>query len=119
MGVSKGVEITLDKPRILRLSLFGAKRLKEVAGIDLFDSSTELDTSKMDVSAFIWAFLLHEDPQLSVEDVERMIYFDNLQDVIAKAFEALGLQMPSGSEESEEGENPPTVNSQTGQSFGQ
>ncbi|MEH7117214.1 hypothetical protein V7128_07300 [Neobacillus vireti] len=84
----KKVEITLDKVRHLAFPMMSLIKLKKEFGIQLTDLQDEKKAQDMEViTAIIWAGLIHEDRELSFEDVAYMIDVSMLPEVSAKLSE--------------------------------
>lgn len=81
------VEIELDKKRTLRYTLNALAELEDVLGVPL----SELEGVQMgmkQVRAFLWAGLIHEDKELTLEQVGDMVDFENMKEVNDKITEA-------------------------------
>jgi hypothetical protein len=84
------IPVTLDKPRNLRLNLYGARKFKEITKIDLLQGFEISKFTVEEYTAFIWACLIWEDPELTIEAVERMVDFPGIKmDVLSKMMETL------------------------------
>lgn len=97
------VPIVLDRPRNLLLSFGGMIALKKKTGKDLFDPKTTealaKDIGMEDMIALTWACLIHEDRDLTLEDVGFLIHIGNI-DLIMEALEKVfDLAMPEGGKE--------------------
>ncbi len=79
--LDKLVSITLDKERHLRLTLKGMLEFEKVTGKNLLKGFKFKDLSLTDVAALIWACLIHEDRELTYDDVLCMVDFRNMQEV--------------------------------------
>lgn len=74
--MAKSVTITLDRERVLRLNLWAAMQFKKVTGRDV----SEMEEGSMeDQATFIWACLYEDDPELTVEQVAKLVHFDDLE----------------------------------------
>lgn len=81
------VKITLDKERNLRYTLNSLAELEDVLGVPL----SELENVHMgmkQVRAFLWAGLIHEDKDLTLEKVGDMVDMDNMNEINEKITEA-------------------------------
>ena len=81
------VEIELDKTRQIRFTLNALAELEDKLGVSL----TELEGLNMGVKqirTFLWAGLLHEEPELSEQAVGNMVDFDNIEYINEKINEA-------------------------------
>lgn len=92
------VEVVLDAPRRLRYTLAAIRRIFEEKGTDYFDAvATGADPIRnLERLAYLaWQGLRHEDPVLTLEDVEEIVDLTMivpLQEAIARA---LGQDVPS------------------------
>ena len=73
-----GIKITLDKERELKLTMGSIRRYKEKTGKDLLKGETD----KENLAPLVWACLAHEDPKLTVEQVEDMLDFNNVETIM-------------------------------------
>ena len=81
------VEIELDKTRQIRFTLNALAELEDKLGVSL----SELEGLNMGVKqirTFLWAGLLHEEPELSEQAVGNMVDFDNIEYINEKINEA-------------------------------
>ena len=81
------VEIELDKTRQIRFTLNALAELEDKLGVSL----SQLDNVEMGVKqirTFLWAGLIHEEPELSEEAVGNMVDFENIGYVNEKINEA-------------------------------
>jgi len=77
------------KERTLRFDFNSLARLEELTGKSAFDSNTFLNIRASDMRAIVWAGLLHESPDLLLEDVGSWLNPGNVKKIseaIAKAF---------------------------------
>lgn len=90
--------IQLDKMRNLRygmkaISLIEKKFKKNIAKINMDDLTME------EIATFVWAGLVHEDKELTIDKVMDLIDdYSNVQEVLAKVGEALNLAFGGNSE---------------------
>jgi len=97
------VTIELDKPRKLRFNLWSLKALQDATGLKLselgaFLAETQEDIEKM--ATLLWAGLIHEDKDLTVDKLMEIITWDKLSESLTKIYEAFATDM--GMAESEE-----------------
>lgn len=85
------VEIKLDRPRTLKFTFNALAQLEDVLNLE---SIIELETKKLSVKivrAMLWAALLHEDENLTLEDAGRLMdqaaSFVELVQSIQKAYQ--------------------------------
>jgi hypothetical protein len=101
------VTIELDKPRHLKLTLGGMKRFQEVTGKSLLKGFNMAEMSENDLIAFIWACLIWEDKNLSLEDFGFMLDFSRLNEIQGKLAAALTAGIPKSTESPNPPANPP------------
>lgn len=92
------VEIELDKKRMLDFDL-NALTAAEKAMSDFWGKRITMGTilsegvvGAADLRAMIWAGLLHEDEDLTLEDVGEMVNINNMEYVQKKLMEGLSVQ---------------------------
>lgn len=94
------VPIKLDKERNMLLSLRGIMLFKKETGKDLFDPRITKAISKNiamdDMIALVWACLIHEDRDLTIEDVGFLIHVGNVTEVMEALEKVCELAMPEG-----------------------
>jgi len=101
-GLAPLVEINLDKPRYLRFDLNAMCEVERVTD----RAFSELDGSLRTMRVLVWAGLLHDDPELTIEDVGSLIHIGHLQHVSDAVGKALDVAMPSSSPGDESPKNP-------------
>lgn len=90
------VEIKLDKTRNLKYGMRALDRVekklkRKISQIDMNDLSME------EIATFIWAGLVHEDKELTVEKVMDLVdEYSNLNEVSLKLDEAVNLAFNNG-----------------------
>lgn len=88
------VVVNLDRPRRIAFTLGAMRRIKQATGKSVTDEGSEL-TDVM--GAFIWAMLIEEDRKdVTVEQVEDMIWPGNLDEVTAAFNQVVGQSTPEG-----------------------
>lgn len=86
--MAKSVAIMLDKERNLRFPIMSLIQLKKVHGIELKDLSDEKKAQDMEtILAIIWAGLIHEDKELSFDELGYMIDVADLPAISEKLSE--------------------------------
>lgn len=87
--MAKGIRIKLSgKKRYLLASAQAIAKYREVVGRELAAKSTWSNLSIWDLLVIAWACLLHEDPELKIEDVGKAVYAQsNLAELIGKISE--------------------------------
>jgi len=94
------VQITLDKERNLLLNLNTMVKFEEITGKNLLQSASFTDLSITDLRVLVWACLLHEDKELTLDQVGEMVDVDNLAEVSNKLAIAWGVASPEVDKES-------------------
>lgn len=74
----KLVTIKLDKERHLRLTLKGMLEFEKITGKNLLKGFDLKELTLEDTAALIWACLIHEDKELTYDDVLCMVDLSNL-----------------------------------------
>lgn len=92
------VTIQLDKERHLRLPLKGMIEFEKLTGKSLLKGFTFKDLSLEDTAAMLWASLIHEDKELTFDDVLLMVDFGNLAAVMSSLATSLSQSMPATKE---------------------
>ena len=101
------VQIDLDKERHLKFDLNALCEIEILTG----QSFSDLDASMQTIRIVLWAGLIHEDADLTLQDVGKLIHGGNLAEVNRAVSEAFGATMPDGDADAEPAKNP---NSSTG-----
>ena len=100
--VNPKVPIKLDKKRHLLLDLNAMVAFEDVTGINMMRG---FDASKMTVKefrAFLWACLIHEDKDLTLDTVGGMIHTANMDTITSCLIEAWNVAIPEAGEEAED-----------------
>lgn len=74
-------EITLDKVRHLKFDFNALALAEKETGKNLLKGEAWVDMNAGDIRAFLWAGLLWEDPQLTLETVGSLIHPGNAGEV--------------------------------------
>lgn len=99
-----GEEIKLDKIRHLRLGIKGLKLLSKKFGsvekaFKQFDKSNDMDEDFLDILvAFLHACLVHEEQDITIEEVENLIDFPMITETFKKIANTLKGSMPQKNE---------------------
>lgn len=112
-----GEEVQLDKIRHIRYTMRGlkiiAKKFGSVVGAfkQMEGLNPDFDVDSMEhIAMLLQAGLVHEDNDLTMDDVENMITFENIIPIFHTIVKALGGSIPdpkdSGGSEGAEGETP-------------
>ena len=105
------VTITLDKERHLRLTLKGMIEFEKLTGKTLVKGFKFKDLTLADMAALIWACLIHEDKELTYDDVLDMIDTRNMILVNKAVVACVNQSFPESRERSD---NPLAPKSQSG-----
>ena len=92
------VTITLDKERHLRLTLKGMIEFKKLTGKDLLKGFSLKNLSLEDTAAFVWASLIHEDKELTYDDVLYMVDLTNITAVSQAMMDCVNQSLPDAKE---------------------
>jgi len=84
------VSIELDKKRNLRYTMNALAEIEDALGVPLAELQNVAMTIK-NVRVILWAGLIHEDADLTVEDVGNMVDLTNFQEVQEKVAEAFSM----------------------------
>lgn len=88
------VAIELDKTRHLKLDLNAMAAFEEAAGQSMFTLKENM--SARHLRALLWAALLHEDRELTLEQVGAMIHASNMEYIGGKIKDVFENSMPKG-----------------------
>ena len=84
----KKVPVQLDKERNLAFPLMSLIRLKKEHGLDVKDFADEKVSQDIEnILKVVWAGLIHEDKELTVEDVGYMVDVSELPELAKKLTE--------------------------------
>ena len=92
------VAITLDKPRTIMFDLNALAAFEEVTGKSFLNGLSIQALTTKDLRALIWAGLLHEEPELTLQYVGSIVHAGNLADIDRQIGIAMGLAMPDAKE---------------------
>lgn len=81
------VEIKLDKPRRIRFTLNSLAEIEDRLGVKM-DQLEKVHMGMKEVRTMLWAGLIHEDEELTENQVGNMVDFDNIQYIQEKVGEA-------------------------------
>ena len=95
------VAIKLDKERHLRLTLNGMVKFRQETGKDLLKGFDMDEMSADDIRALLWACLVWEDKDLTLEDVGDMIDMQNMPAVIKALASSVFNAFPAQEETSD------------------
>lgn len=83
--------IELDRPRRMRFTMSTFKRFRDRTGKDLMSGKVE-DMGVDDLVSLLWAALVHDDPELTEEQVADMVTPAQIQKAVLPAMmDAIGV----------------------------
>jgi hypothetical protein len=97
--ISKFITINLDKPRKLKFDLNAMAAYEDSTGKSAFTIGE--DISAKSIRALLWASLIHEDSELTIEDVGSMIHTGNMQEITQKINKLVQTSTDAGEEQTE------------------
>jgi hypothetical protein len=83
---TRGVLLHLDKERRLRFSLKTMRELREEFGENTLATGLSQDS----IAKFLWHGLKHEDPELTIEQVEEIVDLEQLDEILDAVATATG-----------------------------
>lgn len=90
------VVITLDRERRLRFDFNAAAHFEAATGRNIFEPGVLTKPTATTTRALLWCMLVHEDPQLTLDDVGKMINFQNFVGISAQINKAYEANTPDG-----------------------
>ena len=96
----------LDRERTLRCDLYAMRLFKEKTGISLLKGELRDNVAEDNVPELVWSFIVHEDKDLTIDDVAKMIHPGNLVDILSQVFGLIVDSLPAAEEEAEGGDDP-------------
>ena len=113
-----GAEVEIGgKKRRLKYTLYSLCKLDEKTGKNPLDGTMFLDMRPADVVAVLWAGLIHDEPELTTDELAKVVDITELRDVSKEMMKAFAQASPvndskknSTSEETEleKGQETPT-----------
>jgi hypothetical protein len=91
------VSVELDKTRNLRYTMNALAEIEDSLGVPLAEMGNIQMTMK-NVRVILWAGLIHEEPELTQEQVGEMVDLGNMQEVQEKVAEAFAMAQTSKNE---------------------
>lgn len=80
----KAVEVTLDRPRLLKYTMNSFAALEDKFG-SIEEAMKALEAKSIKAfRTFLWAGLIHEDETLTENQVGNLLDLDNMQDLVEK-----------------------------------
>ena len=94
---ARGMRLELDRTRYLRFTLGALRRIEQLSGLGIEQQEELAEWSKTldGVVGMLWAGLVHEDPDLTVEDVYEIVDIQNFGQIRAAIDAAVGVAMPA------------------------
>ena len=92
--IDKLVTIKLDKERHLRLTLKGMLEFEKLTGKNFLQGFKIKDLGLEDTAVMMWSCLMHEDKELTYDDVLNMIDFGNLEEAMDALRDCLSQSLP-------------------------
>ncbi len=108
MSGSEYIDLTLDKPRKLRYTWRSIRRLNNEHGVNLLDLGEDAFINPDTISKMLWAGLVWDDPDLTVEMVDDLLELSKLGYISNKMGEAVAEQMSDEPDPTDGSESTPT-----------
>ena len=86
-------KITLDRERTLRCDMYAMRLFKKETGISLLRGELGSNATEY-VAELVWAFLAHEDEDLTIDAVAKMIHPGNMVGVLDEVFGMIVASLP-------------------------
>lgn len=102
------ITVILDRERPLKLTLNSMIKFQEATGKDILKG---LDPEKMrldDIRALLWACLIHDDKELTLDAVGDMVELSSLESICTAVSRALAQAMPAQGKSSPNPQSRPT-----------
>lgn len=80
MGATSPNIIMLDTERKVILNLFAMKKFREVTGKSIMQLKDN-EYTEQELSALTWAALLTFNPDITIEEVDKMVHFGNISEI--------------------------------------
>lgn len=111
------VDIELDKPRTMYMNMRSLKLIQKEIGMSVTELGEAMESNQVGIdviSVMIWAALVHEDPQLKVDDVDNMLDGNTLNKATEAAMKAFAAFLGDGQKKPEVGQDHPVVTNPNG-----
>ena len=108
MSGSEYVELVLEKPRKLRYTWRSIRRLNNEYDVNILDMDEESFTNPDTISKILWAGLIWDDPDLTVDALDDLIELRQLANISTKVSEAIADQMGGQSDPTSGSDSTPT-----------
>lgn len=96
--------------------MYAMRLFKKETGISLLGGELGSNVNEDTIAELVWAFLVHEDEELTIDAVARMIHPANMVDVLQEVFALIVDSLPEqpltgeeekeGEEEAQDGDDP-------------
>lgn len=108
------IPIELDRPRRLRFDFNALASYEEATGTSVLGDGLEKSLgSATNIRALLWAALLHEEPELTQQQVGAMMHLGNVNELSEKLRDAIAQAVPDS-----EGNAPAVVSRRRGKTSG-
>jgi len=107
-SVVPSVPIKLDRERKLRLDLNAMALIEERTGKNVFKAEFWQGITAADLRICLWACLVHEDSELTPEQVGAMIHPGNINEVSQALLKTVSASLPERDTAGGSSENPLT-----------
>lgn len=94
-----GVGITLDKPRTLRYSGRSLRAIEKETGKNVLKGEIGGNLNFTELVVLVWAGLLHEDPDLDLDDAADLVDPARIEEIADAMNEALKAAFPTEDKE--------------------
>jgi hypothetical protein len=92
--MDKPVVLDLDKKRHLRLTMKGMIEFEKLTGKSMLRGVTFNELSLEECAALAWACMIHEDKELTYDDVLYMIDLSNINTVLGAVTDCINRSLP-------------------------
>ena len=87
-------KIALDRERTLRCDMHAMRLFKNATGISLLRGELQDNVAEDNVAELVWAFLVHEDAELTIDAVAKLLHPGNLVDILSRVFALIVDSLP-------------------------
>jgi len=101
------IPIELDKKRNFLYDLNAMISFEEITGKNTLQGINPADLSAKDFRALVWACLIHEDKELTLEQVGAMFHSRNMDEMANRLSAALEAAIPEGDKDAPLAGKPP------------
>lgn len=96
--IAPTIKVELDKERNLLMDLNAMVAFEDKTGKSMLSMSDLSSLTAKDIRAMLWSCLIHEDENLAIEQVGKMIHTGNMNEVNEKLNKAWGDAIPEAEE---------------------